>query len=68
MDAGRELTSFAMVIGPDNNSANMEPQIIPDPTKAAVFAKRAMCWDALGMKDKADKDSTEADRLAKLPA
>jgi len=41
--------------------------LLSNAEKGAVFATRAMCWNALGMKDKADKDSTEADRLAKLP-
>jgi len=36
--------------------------------KKDVFATRAKCYAALGMKDKADKDNAEADRLAKLPA
>ena len=36
--------------------------------KRVVFMTRAMCYNALGMKDKADKDNTEAERYAKLTA
>jgi tetratricopeptide (TPR) repeat protein len=35
--------------------------------KYLVFTVRANCYNALGMKAQADKDSTEADRLMKLP-
>jgi len=35
--------------------------------KGAALETRAKCYDALGMKDKADKDRTEAARYAKLP-
>jgi len=35
--------------------------------KKDVFATRAMCWNALGMKDKAYKDSMEVAHLAKFP-
>jgi len=34
--------------------------------KKDVYATRAMCWNALGMKDNSYKDSNEAIRLAKL--
>jgi len=36
--------------------------------KGPVFVTRAMCYDALGMKEKADKDRAEAERYAKLSA
>jgi len=42
--------------------------IFSNAEKKDVFATRAKCYTALGMKDKADKDNAEADRLAKLPA
>ncbi len=42
--------------------------ILSNAEKKDVFTKRANCYAALGMKDKADKDNAEADRLAKLPA
>jgi serine/threonine protein kinase/tetratricopeptide (TPR) repeat protein len=36
--------------------------------KGSVFMTRATCYNALGMKDKADKDNAEAERYAKLTA
>ncbi|MDR2730016.1 MAG: protein kinase [Treponema sp.] len=35
--------------------------------KASAYSSRANCYNALGMKDKADKDSAESKRLGKLP-
>jgi tetratricopeptide (TPR) repeat protein len=35
--------------------------------KESVLEARARCYDALGMKDKAAKDSAEANRVKKLP-
>jgi tetratricopeptide (TPR) repeat protein len=34
--------------------------------KGSVLETRSMCYNALGMKDKADNDSAEAERLAKV--
>jgi serine/threonine protein kinase/tetratricopeptide (TPR) repeat protein len=46
-------------------SLALDNKTLTNPEKGTVFATRAMCYDALGMKDKADKDRTEADRYAK---
>jgi tetratricopeptide (TPR) repeat protein len=50
-----------------NMALDKKSGLLSNAEKGAVFKTRAMCWDELGMKDRADKDNTEADRLAKLP-
>jgi len=50
-----------------NMALDKKSGLLSNSEKGTVFKTRAMCWNALGMKDKADKDNTEADRLAKLP-
>jgi len=42
--------------------------VLSNAEKKDVFSVRAKCYTALGMKEKADKDNAEADRLSKLPA
>jgi tetratricopeptide (TPR) repeat protein len=41
--------------------------ILTTEEKGRIFTARAKCYNSLGMKDKADRDSAEADRLLKLP-
>jgi len=50
-----------------NMALDKKGGLLSNTEKANVIKTRAMCWNALGMKDKADKDNIEADRLAKLP-
>jgi len=62
------LNKYNEAIACLNMALDKKSGLLSNAEKGAVFKTRAMCWNALGMKDKADKDSTEADRLAKLPA
>jgi tetratricopeptide (TPR) repeat protein len=50
-----------------NMALDKKNDLLSNAEKREVFATRAMCWNALGMKDKAYKDNMEASRLAKLP-
>jgi len=61
------LNKYNEAIACLNMALDKKSGLLSNAEKGAVFKTRAMCWNALGMKDKADKDSTEADRLAKLP-
>jgi len=50
-----------------NMALDKKNDLFSNTEKRDVFATRAMCWNALDMKDKAYKDNMEAARLAKLP-
>jgi len=63
-----DLNKYNEAIACLNMALDKKSDLLSNAEKGTVFTTRAMCWDALGMKDKADKDSTEANRLAKLPA
>jgi tetratricopeptide (TPR) repeat protein len=41
--------------------------VLTNEEKGRILEARSRCYNALTMKDKADKDSAEADRLLKLP-
>jgi serine/threonine protein kinase/tetratricopeptide (TPR) repeat protein len=61
------LNKYNEAIACLNMALDKKSGLLSNAEKGIVLKTRAMCWNALGMKDKADKDSTEADRLAKLP-
>jgi tetratricopeptide (TPR) repeat protein len=50
-----------------NMALDWKTNTLTNEEKGHVFAARASCYNALGMKDKADRDSAESDRLLKLP-
>jgi len=62
-----KLKKYTEAIAYLNMALDKKGGLLSNTEKGIIIKTRAMCWDALGMKDKADKDNTEADRLAKLP-
>ena len=60
------LNNYNEAIACLNMALDKRNSALDNGEKAVVFETRAMCWNALGMKDKADKDSAEAARYAKL--
>ncbi|GBU29639.1 hypothetical protein R84B8_03212 [Treponema sp. R8-4-B8] len=49
-----------------NMALDKKSDVLSNTEKRDVVSTRAMCWNALGMKDNAYKDNAESSRLAKL--
>ncbi|GBU29647.1 serine/threonine protein kinase [Treponema sp. R8-4-B8] len=62
------LNKYNEAIACLNMALDKKNSLLSNAEKRVIFTTRALCWNALGMKDKADKDNTEANRLAKLPS
>jgi len=61
-----DLSKYNEAIACLNMALDKRFGLLSNVEKKEVYSTRAMCYNALGMKDKADKDNTEAARLAKL--
>ena len=60
-----KLNNYNEAIACLTMSLDYKTNTLTDAEKGNVLVTRAMCYNALGMKDRANKDNTEAEHLAK---